>query len=72
MAVESVMKHMEPPDELQIRLLLRVPPPQRIQAMLEMQDAILDGLMARLRQQHPEMSDLERCRLMFKRLYRNG
>lgn len=59
-------------DELQIRLLLRVPPAQRIQTMMEMQDTLLTMWRERLRKAHPELSDLELCRLMFTRLKQNG
>ena len=59
-------------DKGQIRLLLRVSPAQRILTMLDMQDLILDGWHTRLRQAHPELSDLDLCHLMFKRLKQNG
>lgn len=59
-------------EELQIRLLLRVPPARRIQTMLEMQDAMLTIWRERLRRAHPELSDLELCRLLFARLKQNG
>lgn len=68
----SILQRLGPPDELQIQLLLRIPPERRLLTMLEMQSLILDGLLMRLRQQHPELSDHERCRLMFQRLYQNG
>jgi hypothetical protein len=59
-------------DELQIRLLLRVSPAQRIRNMLEMQDALLTVWRERLRKAHPELTDLELCRLLFARLGQNG
>ncbi|MCS7222411.1 MAG: hypothetical protein RML36_04360 [Anaerolineae bacterium] len=70
--VDAILQRLGPPDELQIRLLLRVPPERRLLTMLEMQSSILDGLLMRLRRQHPELSDYEHCRLMFQRLYQNG
>jgi hypothetical protein len=60
------------PDELQIRLLLRVSPAQRIRTMMEMQDTLLATWRERLRKAHPELSDLELCQLMFERLKQNG
>ncbi len=59
-------------DELQIRLILRTPQAQRIQAMLDAQAVLLDTWHRRLRRAHPELSDLDLCRLMFERLARNG
>jgi hypothetical protein len=63
---------LDTPDELQIRLLLRVPPARRLQTMLEMQDALLTIWRERFRKAHPELSDLELCRLLFARLEQNG
>jgi hypothetical protein len=65
-------KRLDTADELQIRLLLRVSPAQRIRTMLEMQDTLLTTWRERLRKAHPELSDLELCRLMFERLKQNG
>ena len=61
-----------PADELQIRLILRTPQAQRFQALLDLQDIFLGTWYRRLRRAHPELSDLEVCRLMFERLSRNG
>jgi hypothetical protein len=69
---EELKRRLGPADKDQIRLLLRVPPAQRLRTMLEMQAVILNGWRARLRRAHPELSDLELCRLMFKRLNQNG
>lgn len=55
-------------DKAQIQLLLRVSPAQRLQTMLEMQAVILNIWRSRLRRAHPQLSDLELCRLMFERL----
>ena len=72
LTVEALSRRLGPADEQQIRLLLQVPPERRLQAMLAMQDAILSGWHARLRRRHPELSDLELCRLLFDRLKQNG
>jgi hypothetical protein len=69
---ERFQQRLGPADELQIRLLLRVPPAQRLRTMLEMQATLLNGWYARLRKSHPELSDLEVCRMMFERLKQNG
>ena len=69
---EQFQQRLGPADELQIRLLLRVSPAQRLKTMMEMQDTLLDGWYARLRRSHPELSDLEVCRMMFERLKQNG
>ena len=69
---ERFQQRLGPADELQIRLLLRVSPAQRLRTMMDMQDALLDGWVARLRRSHPELSDLELCRMMFERLKQNG
>lgn len=70
--LEKLKRRLGPADKEQIRLLLRVPPEQRLRTMLDIQAIILDNWYARLRQAHPELSDLELCRLMFKRLQQNG
>ena len=69
--LSNLKERLGPADETQIRLLLQVSPAQRLQTMLEMQAVILNTWQARLRQAHPELSDLELCRLMFKRLQQN-
>ena len=66
------MRRLDPPDELQIRLLMSVPPERRVRTMMDTAAVIMNSLRARLRQAHPQLSDLEIARLMFDRLYRNG
>ncbi|MBE7474868.1 MAG: hypothetical protein DPW09_07870 [Anaerolineae bacterium] len=70
--LEELKRRLGPPDKEQIRLLLRVAPEQRLRTMLEMQEVILNSWHTRLRKAHPELSDLDLCRLMFKRLQQNG
>ncbi len=72
MTPEEIKARLGPADELQIRLLLRLPPARRLQTMLEMQEIWLDTVRARLRRAHPELSDLELTRLTFERLKQNG
>jgi hypothetical protein len=72
MTSEEFKTRLGPADELQLRLLLRLPPARRLQTMLEMQKIWLDSIRSRLRRLHPELSDLELTRLMFERLKRNG
>ena len=65
-------KHrLEAADTLQIQLLLRVSPAQRLSTMLETQAVILNTWHSRLRKANPQLSDLELCRLMFNRLQHN-
>jgi hypothetical protein len=71
-ASPEVMRQLDPPDELQIRLLMSVPPERRVRTMMDTAAVIMNSLRARLRQAHPQLSDLEIARLMFDRLYRNG
>jgi hypothetical protein len=59
-------------DVQQIRLLLRVPPEQRVQTMLRMQRLTRDMWYDRLRRAHPELSELDLWRLIYRRLKRNG
>jgi hypothetical protein len=40
--------------------------------MLEMQTVVLNTWHTRLRLAHPELSDLELCRLLFDRLQQHG
>lgn len=65
-------RRLDSGDEFQIQLLLRVPPAQRIRAMLVQQDILLSTWGARLRQAHPGLSDLALCQVMFERLAQNG
>lgn len=70
--LEALRRRLGPTDELQIRLLMSVPPERRVRTMMSTAAVIMNSLRDRLRQAHPELSDLELCRLMFDRLYRNG
>jgi hypothetical protein len=69
---EALRRRLGPTDELQIRLLMSVPPERRVRTMASTAAVIMNSLRDRLRRAHPELSDLELCRLMFGRLYRNG
>ncbi len=60
------------PDLLQIKLLLSVPPEQRLRTMLKMQKVVLRTWRNRLRAAHPELSDLELTKMVFERLKQNG
>ena len=71
-SLEELKRRLGPADEAQIRLLLHVSPGQRLRTMLDMQAIILNTWRARLRRSHPELSDLELCRLLFERLQQNG
>lgn len=70
--LEALKRRLGPADKDQIRLLLRVPPEQRLRTMLDMQEVILNSWHTRLRKAHPELSNLDLCRLIFKRLQQNG
>jgi hypothetical protein len=72
MTLQDVKTRLGPADELQIRLLIRLPPVRRLQTLMEMQSVWLDSARARLRRLHPELSDLELTRLTFERLKQNG
>ncbi len=72
LTVEELRQRLGPVDELQIRLLMRLPPGRRVRTMLNVQNVLIMTWQRRLRQTHPELSDLERCQLMFERLYQNG
>jgi hypothetical protein len=61
---DGMQRRLGPADVVQIRLLLRVPLAQRIRAMLDMQESVLESWHARLRKAHPELNDLDLCRLM--------
>lgn len=65
-------RRIDPPDEQQIRLIMSVPPEQRIRNLLRMQATVLGIWRQRLRAAHPELTDLELTRLVFERLGRNG
>ena len=69
---ESFQQRPGPADEVQIRLLLRVSPAQRLRTMLDLQATLLNGWQARLRKRYPDLSDLQICQMMFERLKRNG
>ena len=59
-------------DVEQIRLTLSVPAGQRMRNMLDMQNLLLNIWHDRMRKAHPELSDLERTRLVYRRLAQNG
>jgi len=65
---EELRQRLGPIDELQIRLLLRVPPEKRLETMFQLQTTLLKNRFRRLRRLHPGLSNLEVCRLMFDRL----
>lgn len=71
-SLEALRRRLGPTDELQLRLLMSVPPERRVRTMMDTAESIMDGLRVRLRQAHPAKSDLEICRLMFDWLHRNG
>lgn len=60
------------PDLLQIKLLLSVPPAQRLRIMLRTRKFVLRTWRKRLRTAHPELNDLELTKLVFERLGQNG
>jgi hypothetical protein len=64
----SAKDELGPTDELQIRLLMRLPPAQRLRTMMELQALWLDTVRARLRRAYPHLSDYELTILMFERL----
>ena len=61
-----------PADVEQIRLTLSVPPGQRMRNMLDMQNLLLNIWHERIRRAYPELSDLERTRLVYQLLAQNG
>ena len=63
---------IDPPDELQIRLIMSVPPEQRIRNLLAMQDTLLAMHRMRLRHAYPHLSDLELTLQTYEWLGRNG
>ncbi len=71
-SLEALRQRLGPVDEVQIRLLLRVSPGQRIKTMLDVQAVVLASWRARLRQAHPDLDDLALSRLVFERLQQNG
>ena len=71
-ALRQLKHRLGPVDKAQLRLLLRVSPQQRLLTMLDLHDYLLDSWHQRLRQAHPQLNDLELCRLLFERLNRHG
>ena len=68
MTAAQTQAQLDPQDELQIRLLLRLPPARRMQTLLELQEFWLNAIRARLRRLHPDLSDYQLTLLMFERL----
>ncbi|MFN3761858.1 MAG: hypothetical protein ACK4WK_01495 [Anaerolineae bacterium] len=62
------MRELGPADEEQIRLLMRLPPEQRLRTLMELQALWLDTVRDRLRRAYPHLSDYELTLLMFERL----
>jgi hypothetical protein len=71
-SAEKLRQRLGTADELQIRLLLNVPPAQRLRIMLGLQNTILNMWRYRLHKAHPDLNDLELSRLIFDRLKQNG
>jgi hypothetical protein len=69
---EELKRRLGPPDLLQIRLLLGVPPERRVLTMLDMQAVVLNMWYDRLRRSHPEISNMELTRMVYHQIYRNG
>ena len=65
---EQSVNELGEADELQIRLLMRLPPAQRLRTMMKLQALWLDTVRARLRRAYPHLSDYELTVLMFERL----
>ncbi|MBI3920330.1 MAG: hypothetical protein HY318_02840 [Armatimonadetes bacterium] len=65
-------RQLGPANEIQIRAPLRVSPAQRIKTMMATQEMVLNTWGNRLRQAHPDLSDLQLCRMVFERLKQNG
>lgn len=53
------MRALGPADEEQIRLLMRLPPEQRLRTLMELQALWLDTVRDRLRRAYPHLSDYE-------------
>lgn len=71
-SLEELQRRLGRADVQQIRLLLRVPPERRIQTMLRMQKVVLNTWFDQLRRSHPDLTNLELCRLVFQRLKQSG
>jgi hypothetical protein len=71
-STEELRRRLGTADVEQIRALLRVPPEQRIETMLEMQAVVLNMWRDRFHQTYRELDDLALTRLIFTRLYQNG
>jgi hypothetical protein len=71
-SLATLAQRLGPADETHIRLLLQAPRARRLQTMLEMQTVILNTWRARLRRAHPDLDDLDLCRLLFERLQQHG
>ena len=72
LSLDTLAQRLGLADEAQIRLLLQVPPARRLQTMLEMQAVILNTWYVRLRRAHPDLSELDLCRLLFERLQQHS
>lgn len=71
-SLEELQRRLGRADVQQIRLLLCVPPEQRIETMLRMQKVVLGIWFERMRRSHPDLTDLDLCRLVFQRLKQSG
>ena len=65
---QELERRLGKPDPDKIRRLIRLPPEKRIAIMLEEQDRVLNTLRAKLRAEHPELSDLELTKLVFQQV----
>jgi hypothetical protein len=72
LSVEELRQRLGPVDMKQVEMIVATSPAQRIRNMLALSDYIRNTRQMQLRKSHPKLSDLERCRLMYEWLYRNG
>ncbi|RLT38145.1 MAG: hypothetical protein DWI57_12560 [Chloroflexi bacterium] len=59
-------------DKLQMRLIAQADSVRRYQMMYPLRDYVIQTWKRGLQTKYPELSDMERCRLLFEKLQSNG
>ena len=71
-SAQALQQRLGKADIQQIQLMMQIAPEKRLETLLNMQNIVLNTWRIRLRASHPELTDLELTRLVFKRLKQNG
>lgn len=70
--IEEQRRRLGDVDKVQMRLIAQADSVQRYQMMYSLRDYVFFTWRRGLQAKYPELSEMERCRLMFEKLQANG